>query len=251
MSSHEDYLTAYVLFEKQINEALEIYKINTIVVGHMTGAFEQLAKFADTARSYEVARRARRFKNVMENLPAYSPLLRIPFQLLCDQVVVLSVASLENYLRTIFSLMIKSNPQKIIEHHTDLKISHKLMLDFGFEIDKYLDQIVLDNSGGDINFQDLQSTIRTFNKYFDKNLTENMTESLKQQIILAQASRHIILHKARIIDSKFMQQIRSTKYKDDYKEGEELLLDRDKSKELVCAIKEFGDIIREVTQHEA
>lgn len=58
-------------------------------------------------------------------------------------------------------------------------------------------------SKNDINFQNMLSTIKTYKKYLDIDIEKN---SMCNTIILAQSSRHAIVHALGRADKKFIQQ---------------------------------------------
>lgn len=73
-----------------------------------------------------------------------------------------------------------------------------------------LDTDVL-KSKNDINFQNMFSTIKTYKKYLDIDIEQN---SICNTIILAQSSRHAIVHSLGLADKKFIQQTTSATPRD-------------------------------------
>jgi hypothetical protein len=63
----------------------------------------------------------------------------------------------------------------------------------------------------DVNFQNMSSLIRTFKKYLNVEIER---DSLCNTIILAQSSRHAIVHSLGIADQKFIVQINSAMPRD-------------------------------------
>lgn len=63
----------------------------------------------------------------------------------------------------------------------------------------------------DINFQNMMSTVKTFKKYLDIDIDKS---SICNTIILAQSSRHALVHSLGIADSKFISQITAAKPRD-------------------------------------
>lgn len=55
----------------------------------------------------------------------------------------------------------------------------------------------------DVNFQNMFSTIKTYKKYLDIDIEKN---SITNTIILAQSSRHVIVHSLGQADKKFIEQ---------------------------------------------
>ena len=56
----------------------------------------------------------------------------------------------------------------------------------------------------DISFQDMQSISRTFERYFDVSMTR---DEVANDIIVGQASRHVIVHAGSKVDRKMMLQV--------------------------------------------
>lgn len=227
------------VFDKQLSEAEQLFRLNESITEISDGLFDALAKLANQQKCYEVERRARRLKRVMHDLYRHKT-LQIPVQLLFDQGVVLAVSAMENYLKTIFSVLIRNNPELILRHEKSFKVSSKLISDYGFQLDTYIDQVLIETKT-DINFQDLQSTFRVFAKYFKISLYKIVSSTLIEKIVLAQACRHIILHRARKIDKKFLRQIRKTRFAKMHKEGSEVEISQDMAQDLIEAVKIFGD----------
>lgn len=63
----------------------------------------------------------------------------------------------------------------------------------------------------DVNFQNMNSILKTFKKYLDIEIEKN---SICNTIILAQSSRHAIVHSLGRADQKFINQTNSSKPRD-------------------------------------
>ena len=66
-------------------------------------------------------------------------------------------------------------------------------------------------SKNDINFQNMKSTIRTFKKYLDIEIAQTQ---VMNTVILAQCSRHALVHSLGKADAKFIQQINQARPRD-------------------------------------
>ena len=61
-----------------------------------------------------------------------------------------------------------------------------------------------------------------------------------ENVVLAHAVRHIIIHKNGIIDKRFVSQIKDTRHKSGYSLGENLKLEKNFIKQLIDSIEDFA-----------
>lgn len=155
------------------------------------------------------------FKNI-ENLS-----IRRAFTAIYNQACVLAVSALSVTIENYFSNYATSQ-WKEVKFPNNIKLSLEKMAEYDFNLKVVLGKIILkeDNS---INFQDLQSTIRTFKQYLGKNIKVN--DKTEKEIIFYQQCRHVILHKAGIIDKKFLERVDKKQANlKNYKEGDKIEL---------------------------
>jgi len=92
----------------------------------------------------------------------------------------------------------------------DIKLSFSEISEYEYNLSGNLGRIIIDKKN--ISFQDMQSIERSFSKYLlieSKEISKDVNN-----IILAQASRHCIVHSSEIADEKFLYQIRDASNRD-------------------------------------
>lgn len=127
-----------------------------------------------------------------------------------NQCIVLLISyltsSLLDLFRDTFKYFIKNYKDKISGTSTDFKISLEELSIVDFDLSNSIGELILKKRN--ISFQDMQSTLREFETYFNVQLDRTINID---NIIFAQASRHCIIHSLSIADEKFINQISSTK----------------------------------------
>ncbi|MCK4979706.1 MAG: hypothetical protein KAS62_04880, partial [Candidatus Delongbacteria bacterium] len=97
----------------------------------------------------------------------------------------------------------------IVASNEEIKITFNDLKNHKFDISENIGELVVKNKS--ISFQDMQSVQRAFEKYFGIQLER---DEYTNDIIFALASRHIIVHKSAVVDSKFEQQIKDANNRD-------------------------------------
>lgn len=158
-------------------------------------------------------------KSAIKNISDKS--LKQSYNVIYNQTCVSAVSALEASLERYFVNYINSN-WKNLNFSNDfgkIKISFQELKDLDFKITPNLGLLIL-NKDSSVNFQDLKSIIRSFDKYLNKNL--NIESSLADNIIFYQQTRHVILHKNGIIDREFLE--KSLIARQRFEEGEKIQL---------------------------
>lgn len=212
----------YKNFNEQFVDIKQLLTFNEEFDKLASLSFESLAKLSEEFyRQVDIAKKIRAYKNYFKNLQRY-PKLSAPVKLLYSTAIVQSVSTLEAFLEELFYILIKDDTEKTIQKFPkDLTISKQIIIKNGFDISKYLDILIKDDDGKKISFQDLQSISRVFHKYTLLDFSQIIC-NLKDSIILSHAVRHIIIHNRRIVDDKFLTQIRNTKFNDQFTINEEV-----------------------------
>lgn len=136
--------------------------------------------------------------------------LKEQYQVIYNQATVLIISHFESFLSDIFKSVfddysyLMSWPDK----KTQLDLN---MLNYSYS--PTLGEIIIHNlrAKGEVNFQDLQSTIRTFEEYLQ--MKPKFENSLIDDIIYYQALRNVIIHNSGKVDEKFLKQTRNLKTK--------------------------------------
>jgi len=154
------------------------------------------------------------------------------YGIIYNQICILAVSALSAVLEKYFINMTKQFEK--IRLPNDLKISLYEIKEYEFDMKKNLGNIILkkDNS---INFQDLKSVLRAYEKYFNKNI--KLDDELKNNIIFYQQCRHVLVHKNGIVDEDFIQRIKNCNIKK-YKKKNKIQLNKndwEKIKKYFCS----------------
>lgn len=128
-----------------------------------------------------------------------------------NQSVVLLVSYFSSAITDIFNdsltnlLTEQSNiPAQALKETVELSVFE--LSNLNFDLSKDIGRIIARKS--DISFQDMQSISRAFKKFFS---IEIPWDSTVNNIIAAQALRHVIVHNSEIIDEKCVRQLISAK----------------------------------------
>lgn len=158
------------------------------------------------------------------------------YSIIYNQVCILAVSVLNAYLEKYFKNTVQSTWKDIDYHEREnIKLSLKEISDYKFQITANLGNIILskDNS---INFQDLQSTIRSFSKYLQRDI--EIDDKLKQDVIFYQQCRHVLVHKSGIVDDDFLKKVELANKKN-YKIGDAIQIDKE---DWVCIKESFVNL---------
>lgn len=226
-----------------LTQTLQILTVNDSISEVIWGFFDAFAREAEKLSQHELARKARKIIPNIQQLHKHSE-LQIPMEQLGHHCITISVSHFEEYLRKVFSMLVRKFPTRAVQSMDDLKITKEVLINNGFNISLCIDELILKKDNG-INFQDLQSTIRSFKEYTDYDLSTDLSKELQDKIIFLQASRHVIVHKATIIDGYFVSQIKKTVYYKTYKDsiGNKLLLSPTEIKEFVSSLLKFSSLV--------
>lgn len=252
MPPNNPFAESHDLFLEQFEQVNHLFDFDEEILKIYDTIFGEQIKNLRLIKATAAVRKAEEMRIFLKEKMHLTQQLSVPFELLYDHAIVYSVSTLENFLSDIF--------QKCLTHYTtknskfaeilrkrnngkdkDFSISPDLLVEHQFDLHTAIGSIVMENDKG-INFQDLKCILQTFQDYFSLDVREEI-QPLKDKVILAHASRHIILHQARRVNSKFLHQIRNTKYINKFEEHTTLSYDEDFVKELVNSLQQTGEII--------
>jgi len=136
------------------------------------------------------------------------------YTIIYNQLCVLAVSALSAQLEKYFINYANSH-WKQVNNPNKIKLDLEQIKGYDFQLKAFLGRILMRNDNS-IKFQDLQSTIRSFKEYFNKDI--NITEQLKNEIIFYQQIRHILVHNDGIVNTEFIRKTQSANLKN-YTEG--------------------------------
>ncbi|MBA2271247.1 MAG: hypothetical protein H0W20_11740 [Chthoniobacterales bacterium] len=133
--------------------------------------------------------------------------LRPRYQTIFNQSLVLLVSYFASALHELFSDSVRSvglatDSSELFNE--EVKISIRELRDAGADFAAVVPEILIKTK--DISFQDMQSIARAFKTYANVTVPR---DARVNDIILAQAARHVIVHNGGIIDPKFIRQVAS------------------------------------------
>lgn len=183
----------------------------------------------ETGTCYDLIRKAKRNIALIKEIQG-QPYISGTTTILRWRGVCELVSYLETFLHDIFCHLAEKNSNDFVkalaEKGKDLKIPREFLVEQGIQnLEQHLGQLVMDTANNKINFQDLQSTKREFETYFNLKIDSKVEKEEQEDIILMQAIRHIITHKNGVVDKKFTDQIRNTKNERDYQINDTILVD--------------------------
>jgi hypothetical protein len=132
--------------------------------------------------------------------------LRTQYNGIFNQCLVLVVSYYTSILSSIFKESInfagQHSPALIESSNEDLRISLSELRQYNFNLAENLGDIIIKKK--DLSFQDMQSVSRSFKNFLGIEIAK---DKALNNIIVAQASRHAIVHSLAIADEKFIKQI--------------------------------------------
>ncbi|MCK9612946.1 MAG: CHC2 zinc finger domain-containing protein [Bacteroidales bacterium] len=135
--------------------------------------------------------------------------LRIQYESIYNQCIVLIVSYFTSSVRDLFRDSIKYYAEKKHEClksiNAELKFTFEELESYNFDLSESIGEIIIKKKN--LTFQDMQSICREFQTYFGFKIEK---DSVVDNVILAQASRHAIVHSLSIADEKFINQISQT-----------------------------------------
>ena len=125
------------------------------------------------------------------------------YKIIYNQTCILAVSALAFVFEKYFKNYIKGNWPEI--NYDKLKAKFSLKKLSKYRLDKIVSElgnIILDNDNS-INFQDLQSTTRSYKNYLHKKI--NLSGQAEKHIIFYQQCRHVLVHKSGEVDNEFLK----------------------------------------------
>ena len=195
--------------EIQLNSVKDLSNFDRKITDICTTHLDQLnsklraAPFKTTNQLYLCENTAKFIKNIRQN-----DSLRTHYNTMHNQCIVLAVSFFTSAISDIFKYSVQKSSEKgtLPASNEDIKLSIKELQDLSFNLTYHIAEIILKKK--DISFQDMQSTVRTFDNYLNIKIPKN---EQCNDVILAQASRHSIVHNHSLADEKFITQVKNAK----------------------------------------
>ena len=204
MDKNKDILEA---FKSNVDSVVQLSAFDEVVVGI---AIKAVKKTRDWLVKHEIDNPYVLPDNALTQLQNIhtNQSLQIHYQNMYNQCIVLLVAYFTSTISDLFILNVRNFISRIKGKilKEDLKLSLEDIVSTGFDLSDQIGKLLVKKK--EISFQDMQSTCKTFEKYFDIPIAK---DSVRENIIFAQAARHIIVHNGGLINPRFLNQIRETK----------------------------------------
>lgn len=134
--------------------------------------------------------------------------LKLHYDIMKNQSLVLLVSyfssSIEEVFKNSVQFAINSNRSDIVATKESFKFSIEELNLYDFNLKDNVGNLIIQKK--EISFQDMQSISREFSSFFNIDIPKDENVN---NIILAQACRHCIIHSLSRTNTKFMNQIRS------------------------------------------
>jgi hypothetical protein len=157
---------------------------------------------------------------LLENISDGS--IKESFKIIYNQVCILAVSASNATLEKYFINFITSHWKKLSFSQEVAKLSLAELSEYNFNIKPFLGEIILKKITA-INFQDLQSIVRSFEQYCKKSIV--IDDDLKKIIIFYQQCRHVLVHKNGYVDKDFIKKTGNNNLKN-YMMGDKIELNK-------------------------
>lgn len=226
-SKHADDVNRLITFDEHVMA----YVINAVDSLH-----EQLKKNYGSKEQTNGARELQMLRNIRDN-----DSLKPRYSLILNQAIVLLVSYFGSAVEDIFSEAViktlrNNSSSKLIEEEMKLTVAELLEL-IENPIDSSIATLFIDKR--DLSFQDMQAISREFKKYIGVEITKNKTVN---NIILAQACRHVIVHAGGQITARLIRQVSGAKPRDikqEIKDGEIVQFSHQEVQEIAKSMKDY------------
>jgi hypothetical protein len=177
-------------------------------IGGIEGLQKNLWRFHDIENPRLLAQNTLKMLNNIKDHDS----LRPQYQVIFNQCIVLLVSvfasSVADLFRDGICILAKKGDSKSLKKE-ELKISVSDLLEFDGEINERLGHLIADKN--DLSFQDMKSIGRAFKDYFGFDISKDIHVN---NIIMAQAGRHVIVHDSARINERVIGQVYGAKPRD-------------------------------------
>ena len=196
-------------FIKNISDILKLMNFDRVILQFAIDGIEGLQEKLKKSHNIENPRLLA--QNTLQSLQQIktNDSLRPQYQVIFNQCVVLLVSVFASTIADLFMdgicKLAKKGDSKLLKKE-ELKISVSDLLEYDGEINERLGHLIADKN--DLSFQDMKSIGRAFKDYFE--FTIDKSEEVNN-IIMAQAGRHIIVHDSARINDRTIKQVSGAK----------------------------------------
>ncbi len=204
------------IFENNISELDKLIKAPHIIRDIV---YKALSSFDENNLTNLGRNSFSNFKMTVKNISDSS--LENSYKLIYNQVCIFAVSSISSLLENYFSNLINTKFRDIDFSENKIKLELREAANYDFNLRAYIGEIIL-NKDNSINFQNLDSTLRSFKKYLHKNIE---LDPAKEKVIRFYLQcRHSLVHQSGYIDNEFIDSTTDCNIKD-YSLGDRIQLD--------------------------
>ena len=236
-------------FSKHVEDVNRLITFDEHVMAYVINAVEKLhdhlKKNYSLKEQINGARELQMLRNIRDN-----DSLKPRYSLILNQAIVLLVSYFGSAVEDIFSEAVikalrSNSSSKLIEGDMKLTVAELLELTENPN-DSSIATLFIDKK--DLSFQDMQAISRAFKEYIGVEITKNKTVN---NIILAQACRHVVVHAGGQITARLIRQVSGAKprdIKEVIKEGEIVQFSHKEVQEVTKSMKDYLCKLVENTQ---
>lgn len=190
-------------FDKNLQGVLDLLSFDETLCSLVVNSLESLKQSASQLV----------FKQKIDNLISgfrkvhEAKSLKPKFEAINNQCVVLLVSYFGSTLQDLFLCYLRERLLSDDPYHMDekeIKVKIHELRKLLKESSELLPELVLENET--ISFQDMRSIVENFKKYFG---VEIVRDSDLDNVLFAQAARHVIVHNGCVIDNKMVKQLKT------------------------------------------
>ena len=227
-------------FSKHVEDVNRLITFDEHVMAYVINAVENLhnhlKKNYSLKEQINGARELQMLRNIRDN-----DSLKPRYSLILNQAIVLLVSYFGSAVEDIFSEAVikalrSNSSSKLIEGDMKLTVAELLELTENPN-DSSIATLFIDKK--DLSFQDMQAISRAFKEYIGVEITKNKTVN---NIILAQACRHVVVHAGGQITARLIRQVSGAKprdIKEVIKEGEIVQFSHKEVQEVTKSMKDY------------
>ena len=192
-------------FIKNIDDIFRLMDFDRVILKFAIDGIEGLQE--NLRKSHDIENPRLLAQNTLQMLKSIQDhdSLRPKYQVIFNQCIVLLVSVFASSIADIFRggicLLAQKGDSKHLKNE-ELKISVADLLEFDGEINERLGHLIADKN--DLSFQDMKSIGRAFKEYFGFDIPKDKNVN---NIIMAQAGRHVIVHDSARINERIIRQV--------------------------------------------
>lgn len=237
MKPTKDFDSIFESFNQRSESLISLIDLDKDIVDHALDILTGIQNDPAITSSYLITKLKNAYKTIGNIKDTPSLVERNNVLLL--QTVVLLVSNFEKYFKDLFKLILDKNPSLL--RFKEVKIDLSLLENPQLSLEDIIFEKVMAN--GQISFQDLKSTKRFLRENLKLDLQLDEITQQDQNIIEAQALRHLIIHQDATVDQQFLTQLKIADIKKDYRVKEKVVISKEQIKDFNQAMLDLVTFI--------